>query len=161
MERAGCGESVDGKKGGSITSVSTVLIEGDDINDPIGDTVRSIVDGHIVLSRRLVGYGHYPPVDVLQSLSRTMPMTVTAQHMSDALSIRKMLAVYDENEELIRLGAYKRGSDRLVDLSMSLKSEIDAILQQDKSETESMQSVIQRMRGLAEKITSRQGKRRK
>ncbi len=161
LERAGCGESVDGQKGGSITSVSTVLIEGDDINDPIGDTVRSIVDGHIVLSRRLVGYGHYPPVDVLQSLSRTMPMTVTAQHMSDALSIRKMLAVYDENEELIRLGAYKRGSDRLVDLSMSLKSEIDAILQQDKSETESMQSVVQRMRGLAEKITSRQGKRRK
>ena len=87
-----------------------------------------------------------------------MPMTVMEQHMSDALSIRKMLAVYDENEELIRLGAYKRGSDRLVDLSMSLKSEIDAIPQQDKSETESMQSVIQRMRGLAEKINSRQGK---
>ena len=131
--------------------------------------MRSIVDGHIVLSRRLVGYGHYPPVDVLQSLSRTMPMTVTGQHMNDALLIRKMLAVYDvkfgdefndENEELIRLGAYKRGSDRLVDLSISLKTEIDALLQQDKSESESMQNVIQRMRVLAEKINSRQGKRR-
>ena len=89
------------------------MIEGDDINDPIGDTVRSIVDGHIVLSRRLVGYGHYPPVDVLESLSRTMPMTVTQQHMQDALSIRKMLAVYDENEELIRL---ERIKEVLIDL---------------------------------------------
>jgi flagellum-specific ATP synthase len=129
LERGGPGE---GK--GSITSVNTVLVEGDDINDPIGDTVRSIVDGHVVLSRRLVSYGHYPPVDVLQSLSRTMPSTVTKEHLSAAQTIRRYLSIYEENEELIRLGAYKKGSDNEVDIAIELKPNIDAFLRQGVDE---------------------------
>ena len=106
LERGGPGEGR-----GTITTVNTVLVEGDDIHDPIGDTVRSIVDGHLVLSRRLVSRGHYPPVDVLESLSRTMPATTEKNHLQAATVIRKYLAIYEENEELIRLGAYKKGSD--------------------------------------------------
>jgi flagellum-specific ATP synthase len=156
LERGGMGEN-----GGSITSVSTVLIEGDDINDPIGDTVRSIVDGHIVLSRRLVSYGHYPPVDVLESLSRTMSETASPEQLLWAREIRKMIAVYQENEELIRLGAYKKGSDTLVDLSIEFKPQIDAFLQQDRREKTSFEEVKKLMELLYEGITSKQKKVRR
>ena len=91
LERGGPGEGR-----GTITTVNTVLVEGDDIHDPIGDTVRSIVDGHLVLSRRLVSRGHYPPVDVLESLSRTMPATTDKNHLQAATIIREYLAVYEE-----------------------------------------------------------------
>ena len=154
LERGGCGEEADGSSG-SITTVSTVLIEADDINDPIGDTVRSIVDGHIVLSRRLVGFGHYPPVDVLQSLSRTMPMTVNEEHLESAVRVRRILAVYEENEELIRLGAYKRGSDPDVDLAISLKPEIDQFLRQDRGDSQTFADTQSQINGLSEKIKSR------
>ncbi|MEC8379469.1 MAG: FliI/YscN family ATPase [Myxococcota bacterium] len=130
LERGGPGE--DGR--GTITSVSTILVEGDDMNDPVGDTVRGIVDGHVVLSRRLVSYGHYPPIDVLSSLSRTMPATCSEEHIAAATRLRRVLAVYQENEELIRLGAYKKGSDAEVDNAIELKTHMDAFLRQDKSE---------------------------
>lgn len=130
LERGGPGEN--GK--GTITSVSTILVEGDDMNDPVGDTVRGIVDGHIVLSRRLVSFGYYPPIDVLASLSRTMPATCTQKHIDSAIAIRRILAIYQENEELIRLGAYKKGSDPIVDLAIELKPNIDIFLCQDKAE---------------------------
>ena len=150
LERGGMGEN-----GGSITSVSTVLIEGDDINDPIGDTVRSIVDGHIVLSRRLVSYGHYPPIDVLESLSRTMAETASTEQILWAREIRKMLAVYQENEELIRLGAYKKGSDALVDLSIQYKPQIDAFLQQDRADKTSFEEMKKLMQMLYEGIVAK------
>ena len=149
-----------GENGGSITSVSTVLIEGDDINDPIGDTVRSIVDGHIVLSRRLVSYGHYPPIDVLESLSRTMSETASRDQLLWAQEMRKILAVYQENEELIRLGAYKKGSDALVDLSIQFKPQIDAFLQQDREDKTSFEEMKKLMQLLYEGITARQKKAR-
>jgi len=151
LERGGMGEN-----GGSITSVSTVLIEGDDINDPIGDTVRSIVDGHIVLSRRLVSYGHYPPIDILESLSRTMSETASADQISWAREVRKILAVYQENEELIRLGAYKKGSDPLVDLSIQFKTQIDAFLQQDRSDKTSFEEMKKLLQLLYDGIVSGQ-----
>ena len=122
------------KERGTITTVNTVLVEGDDIHDPIGDTVRSIVDGHLVLSRRLVSRGHYPPVDVLESLSRTMPATTDKNHLQAATVIRKYLAIYEENEELIRLGAYKKGSDPEVDIAIDLRKKIESLLRQDRSE---------------------------
>lgn len=155
LERGGMGEN-----GGSITSVSTVLIEGDDINDPIGDTVRSIVDGHIVLSRRLVSYGHYPPIDVLESLSRTMSETASREQLLWAQELRKILAVYQENEELIRLGAYKKGSDALVDLSIQFKPQIDSFLQQDREDKTSFEEMKKLMQLLYEGITARQKKAR-
>ena len=147
LERGGMGEN-----GGSITSVSTVLIEADDINDPIGDAVRSIVDGHIVLSRRLVSYGHYPPIDILESLSRTMNTTVTQDHLKHSHAIRKLIAIYMENEELIRLGAYKKGTDAEVDLSIDMKSQIDSFLQQDRVEHSSFDDVQQLLKVLNEQI---------
>ena len=155
LERGGMGEN-----GGSITSVSTVLIEGDDINDPIGDTVRSIVDGHIVLSRRLVSYGHYPPIDVLESLSRTMSETASAEQLLWAREIRKILAIYHENEELIRLGAYKKGSDPLVDLSIQYKPQIDAFLQQDRVEKTSFEEMKKLMQMLYEGIAAKSKKQK-
>ena len=130
LERGGPGEGR-----GTITTVNTVLVEGDDIHDPIGDTVRSIVDGHLALSRRLVSRGHYPPVDVLESLSRTMPATTEKNHLQAATIIRKYLTfIYEENEELIRLGAYKKGSDPEVDIAIDLRKKIESLLCQDRSE---------------------------
>ena len=150
-----------GENGGSITSVSTVLIEGDDINDPIGDTVRSIVDGHIVLSRRLVSYGHYPPIDVLESLSRTMSETAGEDQLLWAQGVRKMIAIYNENEELIRLGAYKKGSDALVDLSIQMKPQIDAFLQQDRKDKSSFEEMKRLLQLLYEAISSQQKRNRR
>ena len=126
LERAGPGAGE-----GSITAVCTVLVEGDDLDEPVADTVRGIVDGHIVLSRRLASHGHYPPVDVLQSLSRTMKDTVAPRQMEAARRVRSMLATWAENEEVIRLGAYKEGTDAAVDEAIARKPEIDAFLRQD------------------------------
>ena len=145
LERGGAGDGA-----GTITSVNTVLVEGDDMNDPIGDTVRSIVDGHIVLSRRLVGYGHYPPVDVIESLSRTMPSTTTPGHMAAMAAIRQVLATYQENEEMIRLGAYKKGSDPSIDRAIELKPRIDTFLRQNKDEFTPFDETIQVMSVLGE-----------
>lgn len=110
LERAGPGRS-----GSSITGLYTVLVEGDDIHDPIGDSVRGIVDGHIVLSRKLASHNHFPAIDVLGSLSRLMDRITSAGHQKLAARARDLLATWDENEELIRLGAYRKGSSPPVD----------------------------------------------
>jgi len=110
LERAG-----PGANGGSITGIYTVLVEGDDIHDPIGDAVRGIVDGHIVLSRKLASHGHYPAVDVLASLSRLMNRVCAPVHLKGAARFRDILATWEENEELIRLGAYRKGTAAHVD----------------------------------------------
>jgi len=110
LERAG-----PGADGGSITGIYTVLVEGDDIHDPIGDAVRGIVDGHVVLSRKLASHGQYPAVDVLESLSRLMSRVASPEHRQGAERFRDLLATWRENEELIRLGAYRKGTSREVD----------------------------------------------
>jgi flagellum-specific ATP synthase len=120
LERAGPG---GGK--GTVTAIYTVLVDGDDVTgDPIGDAVRGIVDGHVVLSRRLASHGQYPAVDVLQSVSRVMDLIVTPRHREAARKLRGLLATWQENEELIRLGAYKAGSSAAVDGAVA---RIDAI----------------------------------
>ena len=144
LERGGPGEGR-----GTITTVNTVLVEGDDIQDPIGDTVRSIVDGHLVLSRRLVSRGHYPPVDVLESLSRTMPATVEPAHLEASRIVRKYLAIYEENEELIRLGAYKKGSDVQVDVAIELREHINELLQQDRADFTPFSDAVQQLSQIA------------
>ena len=126
LERAGPG--ADGR--GSITGIYTVLVEGDDMNDPIGDAVRGIVDGHIVLSRRLANHGHYPAVDVLASLSRLMDRIIPDTHREAAVSFRDTLAVWEENEELIRLGAYRKGTSPEVDRAIALQPRFHAFLRQ-------------------------------
>jgi flagellum-specific ATP synthase len=114
LERAGPGPVGTG----NITALYTVLIDGDDIHDPVGDAVRGIVDGHLVLSRRLASQGQFPAIDVLQSISRVMPVVVPKAHMDMANRARRMLSIYTENEELIRLGAYKPGTNPVIDQSI-------------------------------------------
>lgn len=137
MERAGQGIST-----GSVTALYTVLIDGDDIQDPIGDAVRGIVDGHIVLSRRIASHGQFPAVDVLQSLSRVMPLVTSASHRAVASKVRSLLATWSENEELIRLGAYRAGSNAGVDAAIARIDAIRKFSAQDVSEVTSMKDTI-------------------
>ncbi len=134
LERAG---TFDGQ--GSITGLYTVLVEGDDMNDPIGDAVRSIVDGHVVMSRQLAHRGHYPAVDVLQSTSRVMRNVVDQPHYRQAQKVREMLAVYKEAEDLINIGAYKTGSNARIDQAIKMEPEIERLLKQDVGENSSFE----------------------
>ncbi|MFH1469870.1 MAG: FliI/YscN family ATPase [Pseudomonadota bacterium] len=136
LERAGPGAGR-----GSITGVFTVLVEADDIHDPVADTVRGVVDGHIVLSRKLASHGHFPAIDVLQSLSRTMPHTTSIEQQGAAVRVRDLLATWQENEELVRLGAYRKGTDPAVDRAIQLKPAIDAFLKQRVEEAEPFEQV--------------------
>lgn len=142
LERAGPG------KVGSITAVCTVLVEGDDMQDPIADTVRGIVDGHVVLSRSLASHGHYPAIDILASLSRTMPMTVPPAVMKAAQALRETLAVYRENELMIRLGEYQKGNDPQVDTAIRVKPVLDRFLRQQVDECSSLDDTMKKVEEL-------------
>ena len=124
---------------GSITAYYTVLVEGDDMNEPVSDTVRGLLDGHIVLSRKLAAHGHYPAIDVLSSISRVMPDVTTPQHQEAARTIRQLLAVYREHADLISIGAYQRGANPLVDLAIERKDEIEKMLRQTVGERSSLE----------------------
>ncbi len=126
LERAG---SVIGK--GSITGIYTVLVEGDDLNDPVGDTVRSIVDGHIVLSRKLANKGHYPAIDVLESVSRVMRDVSDAGHMKARDALIDIMASYRAAEDMITIGAYVDGSDKIIDRAKKLMPKINEFLRQE------------------------------
>lgn len=128
LERAGSNEL------GTMTGLYTILVEGDDFNEPISDTARSILDGHIVLSRDLAHQNHYPAVDVLQSISRVMPDITTEEHRDAAGRIRNLLAVYKKNEDLINIGAYVKGSDKNCDDAIKSMDDINSFLRQKTSE---------------------------
>ncbi len=133
---------------GAISAFFTVLTEGDDINDPISDTVRGILDGHLVLSRELATKGHYPAIDVLESVSRVMNNVTTPEHRNLAQLMRKYLAVYRDSEDMINVGAYKNGSNALIDKAIILKPYFDKILQQNLSETVDIELVLENLKGL-------------
>jgi flagellum-specific ATP synthase len=116
---------------GSITGLYTVLVEGDDMQDPIGDAARSILDGHVVLSRRLATSGHYPSIDVLESVSRVANTVTTPEQRSAATAVRRMLAAHREVRELVEIGAYAAGSNPDADLALGLMPRIDGFLRQD------------------------------
>lgn len=126
VERAGNGQ--DGK--GSITAFFTVLTEGDDLQDPIADAARAILDGHIVLSREMADAGMYPAIDVERSVSRVMPNIVTDEHMLMSRAVRQVLSVCRKNQDLVSIGAYKSGTDQSIDQAFTLKPRIDSYLQQ-------------------------------
>ena len=128
LERAGCNEY------GTITGLYTVLVEGDDFNEPVSDTARSILDGHIMLSRSLAHKNHYPAIDVLQSISRVMNNVVSKEHKEAAGKIRALLASYAKNEDLINIGAYQRGADPLTDKAISIMDKIEGYLIQSTDE---------------------------
>jgi len=115
---------------GSITGFYSVLVEGDDPNEPICDAVRGILDGHTWLLRRLAAKGHYPAIDVLESISRLMSDITPKEHRDAAQTLRELMSAYKENEDLINIGAYRRGSNRLVDTAIDLQIEINAYLRQ-------------------------------
>lgn len=127
LERAGNFSS-----GGSITGFYTVLVEGDDMNEPIADAVRSILDGHVVLSRQLAIRNHYPCIDVLHSASRLFSQLTTAEHRAMAARFRELLSAYNNAEDLIKIGAYQQGSSPLVDEAIQRHDHFDAYLRQDR-----------------------------
>ena len=122
MERAG------NNKKGSITAFFTVLVDGDDMNDPIADQSRSILDGHIVLTRELTEQGQYPPIDLLKSASRVMDKVVSPEHYNGFLKLKRVLSLIKENEILIRVGAYKEGMDKELDKALSKREKIKKFL---------------------------------
>jgi flagellum-specific ATP synthase len=136
-------------KKGSITAFYTVLVEGDDETEPVADTVRGLLDGHVWLSRKLAGRGHYPAIDVLLSISRLMNDIVTPKHRSAALTIRQLLSAYTEHEDLISIGAYRRGTHRSVDTAIEMRDAIDDFLRQPTTEPAAFKGVVDRLATLA------------
>src|SRR6476646_7498504 len=124
------GERAGKSARGSITAFYTVLVEGDDENEPVADTMRGLLDGHIWLSRKLASRGHYPAIDLLSSISRLAKDVTTPQHQAAALTIRRLLAAYAEHEDLLSIGAYRRGSNRAVDAAVDMRDAIDSLLRQ-------------------------------
>lgn len=129
-------------KSGAITAIYTVLVEGDDFNEPIADAVRGILDGHIILSRTIAARNHYPSVDVLNSVSRLFPELASKEHQEATGFIRNMIATYNNAEDLIAIGAYEKGSDPRIDKAVLLKPVIDSFLQQGIYETTSLEDTL-------------------
>jgi type III secretion protein N (ATPase) len=134
---------------GSITGIYTVLIEDEEGDDPIGEEVRSILDGHIVLSRKLGAAGHYPAIDVLASLSRLFPRLAEPAHREAATRVRALLAKHAEIEFLVQVGEYRAGADPLADRAIAAKPEIDALLRQDANRPEDFTTSLMLLRGVA------------
>ena len=143
LERAGAGAR------GTITGLFTVLVEGDDMNEPVADTVRGILDGHVVLSRALAAEGWYPPVEVLDSISRLMSAVAEPAHREQAALLRRMMAVYARSEDLVRIGAYKPGSDLDLDRALRARGAMRAFMTQDSHEQVNFADCLNRLAALA------------
>ena len=133
---------------GSITAFYTVLMEGDDQQDPVVDTVRSLLDGHIILDRNLALRNHYPPISVLESLSRLMPSVTSPEHMSKSRALRLSLAAFAKSEDLIRIGAYQKGFDTALDRAVEVLPQVNAFLQQNAVETPNFAAIVQQLTNL-------------
>lgn len=142
LERAGKGSK------GSITGIYTVLVEGDDMDEPIADAARGILDGHIVLSRDLAQMGHYPAIDVLGSVSRLMPDVVQEHHLTTAQEVRTILSTYRKAEDLINIGAYVKGSNPNIDKALKYIHKVNAFLKQGVDETALFNSAVSQMAGI-------------
>ena len=128
---------------GSITAFYTVLMEGDDQQDPLVDAVRALLDGHVVLDRKLAMQGHYPPISILDSLSRLMPAVTSPEHIAKARRLRQLLSAYMASEDLIRIGAYQKGADRLLDEALVVLPAVNTFLQQNRKENCPLEQNIQ------------------
>lgn len=146
LERAGRTEQ------GSITGLYTVLVEGDDMTEPVSDAVRGTLDGHVWLSRALANRAHYPAVSVLESVSRVMPEVAGAEHLSAARNVRRVLAVWNDIEDLVNVGAYARGTNLEFDIAVEMKPAIDAFLQQSMDETATLADSVARLCALSSRI---------
>ncbi len=149
LERAGPGPERPGGAG-HITALFTVLVEGDDHNEPVADAVRGILDGHVILDRRIGESGRYPAVDVLRSLSRTVPGCLAPEEAALARRARGLLALHAEMADMVRLGAYRRGTDPAVDEAIRLAPRIEAVLQQRRDETTDLDGAFAALRAALE-----------
>lgn len=150
VERAGNGE----KGGGSITAFYTVLTEGDDQQDPIADSARAILDGHIVLSRELAESGHYPAIDVEASISRAMNAVVSDEHLFASQKFRQTYSVYQQNKDLISVGAYAEGSNPEVDEAIRLHSSQQEFLRQDRQEAVTWETSLEQLAGILQNYSN-------
>jgi len=141
-------------RNGSITAFYTVLMEGDDLQDPLVDAVRSFLDGHVVLSRALAADGWYPPIDVIESISRLMPVVVSDEHARAAATVRRVLSTWARSEDLVRIGAYKPGTDETLDRAIRFRPAIREFLGQNTRERETFAEVRTRLLRLAAAIES-------
>ena len=144
LERAGSGEQ------GTITGLYTVLVEGDDMNEPVADAARGILDGHITLSRDLAAQNHYPAVDVLESVSRVMNNITTAEHQEAAQQLREVLATYEESKDLVNIGAYEKGTNPELDYALDKLTEVRGFLQQQVNEKVEYEETIERLQSIFE-----------
>lgn len=142
LERAGAADR------GTITALYTILVEGDDMNEPIADQSRSILDGHIVLSRGIAARNHYPAIDILHSVSRTMPDVTRDRHRDAAGRLREVLATYKEAEDLINIGAYVEGSNRRIDYSRAMIDRVNDFLRQGVNEASQLEGAITMLEGM-------------
>lgn len=140
LERAGNFEQ------GSITGIYTVLVEGDDTNEPISDTVRGIIDGHIILSRKVAAKHHYPAIEVLESVSRLMSEIADKEHKAAAAKLRNLLSVYNANYDLVSIGAYKKGSNPALDEALKKIDKINAFLRQETDEAFTFEETVQMLK---------------
>ncbi len=134
---------------GSITAFYTVLMEGDDQQDPLVDGARSLLDGHIVLDRKLAAQNHYPPIGILDSISRLMPAVCAPPHMGKAQSLRRLLAAYAASEDLVRIGAYQKGTDPVLDQALAILPELKRFLEQGPTESVSLDDNVARLLSIA------------
>lgn len=142
MERAGTGEV------GSITGLYTILVEGDDMNEPIADTARGILDGHVVLSRKMASLGHYPAIDVLESISRVAKDVITREHNQKRVQVNELLATYRSAEDLINIGAYQKGINPKIDTAVAYNEKINNFLKQYVEEKVSLDDSVKELMGL-------------
>jgi len=144
LERAGNSEK------GSITGLYTVLVDGDDFNEPISDAVRGILDGHIMLSRKLAGLGHFPAIDIMDSTSRVMPNIIDEEHLYAAIRFKEIFSIYKGSEDLINIGAYAQGSNKHIDLAISKIDDFNAFLKQRIHETMTYEESVATLKQLVE-----------
>jgi len=142
---------------GSITGLLTVLLDGDDPNEPVADTLRGLLDGHMFLSRELAQHGHFPAVDVLVSLSRLMTTLVDKEHETAAIALREALATHREGRDLVEIGAYRPGTNPRLDKALELMPAIDAFLRQGTEEPTSFEETRACLRQLLEASTQEAG----
>jgi flagellum-specific ATP synthase len=143
LERLGCAEN------GSITGIVTVLVENDDLADPVADSARSLLDGHIVLSRKLAERAHFPAVDILGSVSRLMPLVTSEEHRKAAQKLKEIYATYVDAEDLINIGAFSRGSNRRIDGAITLIGRINEFLVQPIRQRTGLEDTVEQLRGIA------------
>jgi flagellum-specific ATP synthase len=144
LERVGTGPGA-----GAITGLYTVLVEGDDLSDPVADAARSMLDGHIVLSRTLAAQNHFPAIDLLQSTSRVMRDIVEREQSEAAKTVLELIARYRQSEDLIVLGAYKQGMNKTLDRAVQAQDAINAYLRQDIDQPATLASSVQGLSQLA------------